>query len=775
MTNRDTLANDEVSVALVRDEILQTSSTITVNVRAGSDPDTTARAIGVIGVDGAALPAEPGRFTWAPRSTIPPGWQTFVVEAITDVNLQTTSRRIQIPFYVVETLAQFPASLRVESFTRMRLAADGFERLDPKSIPTGAFVDVLKAVNREDGMPVSLGFDQSGRELDGELQLREHRDKLVAAKEKLDDTLRQELSRLAPSDSVLIDAWFRVEEPEPLIPDRPLDEAELAAVKASELELTRRIRRRAREIVEDIQKGLPSGVVTFENPEDRVPVLTLRVPSEFVRRVAGTEAINAVYFHDESVVLDLADSISVARSQHVHLAGRTGVGVRVAVWETAPDQTSNLFTSASFKPLPTTTNVHSTVVHEIIRNNGINSPFGHAPGCDLYSANSTKPAALTWAVDQECSVINQSFHRGTEASSGTPSSYDLRQDYLASHWPFPLIVNAAGNLDDGEGIMPPDAEYVNHKGYNTLSVGNHDESFWIDSQSAFRNPSSLHGDRELPELSANGTSIVAESLSSSGTSFAAPAVSGVAALIQETATTLVHWPEGCRAILLAAAGPRHRARTWWQDIVDHVDGVDGAGALNAEEGFEVAKRRSAKNAVPTPRGWDVGELQAKDFGESSQTVFNYQLSVPKASQPAPRIRVALAWMSLTGDLPHYWSTLDVDLDLAVYDVNNVQVGFSGSWDNSYELVDFVGVPGAVYTIKIRRSSLNVATRYGIAWTTHGRPPPPHLLTGGEGNAEGGTASPLGRSRWRAAIEALWEWTSETVKATTHALFRGKPV
>lgn len=731
MTDREPLANAEVRVDLLRDEILQTSSKITVNVRADADPDRVARAIRVLGVDGAAVPVEPGRFVWEARPELPPGWHTFVVEALTDANLQELSDRIEVPFYVVDTLAQFPASLRVESFVRLRLAADGFERLDPKSRPDGEFVDVLKAVQREDGMPVSIGFDQLGRELDAELQLQAHRAELLAARGKLDDTLRQKLSLLAPSDDVLIDAWFNVEEPEPLFWDGPLGEAELAALKLDEFELNARIRRRAREIVDDLQRGLPSGVVRFENPEDRVPVLTLRVPSEFVREIARNEAISAVFFHDESVFLDLASSISAAGSQHVHLAGITGVGVNVAVWETPPDPTANLFSSASYDPAPAAgeTTVHSTVVHEIIRNNGINSPYGHAPGCSLFSANSAARDALKWAVDQQCSVINQSFHRGSEATSGTPTSYDLYQDYLASHSRRPLIVNAAGNLDD-EGIMPPEAEYVNHKGYNTLSVGNHNESFWIDSLSTFRNPSSLHGDRELPEISANGTSVVAESLSSTGTSFAAPAVSGVAALIQETAQTLVHWPEGCRAILLAAAGPRHSAMTWWQDIVAHVDGVDGAGALNARESFEVAQARSARNAAPTPRGWDVGQLKAQDFGLTSQSVFNYRLSVPTGGQAAPRIRVALAWTSLTSQVP-LLSTLDVDLDLAVYDANNVQVGFSGSWDNSYEIVDFVGVPGAVYSIKIRRKTLQVATRYGIAWTTHGRSRPPQPSMGDE--------------------------------------------
>jgi hypothetical protein len=38
----------------------------------------------------------------------------------------------------------------------------------------------------------------------------------------------------------------------------------------------------------------------------------------------------------------------------------------------------------------------------------------------------------------------------------------------------------------------------------------------------FRNPASSHGDRELPEICANGTGVSVVGLSDSGTSFAAP-------------------------------------------------------------------------------------------------------------------------------------------------------------------------------------------------------------------------------------------------------------
>ena len=76
---------------------------------------------------------------------------------------------------------------------------------------------------------------------------------------------------------------------------------------------------------------------------------------------------------------------------------------------------------------------------------------------------------------------------------------------------------------------------MNHKGFNTLSVGSHDdEGFAISGSSVYRNLNSPHGDRELPELCANGTAVTALGITMGGTSFAAPATAGVAALLQET-------------------------------------------------------------------------------------------------------------------------------------------------------------------------------------------------------------------------------------------------
>ena len=316
-----------------------------------------------------------------------------------------------------------------------------------------------------------------------------------------------------------------------------------------------------------------------------------------------------------------------------------------------------------------------------------------------------------------------------EPKQGTLSFDDVYKDWLAITWPYPTICQAAGNFwsTDPDNISPPSSEFVNHKGFNSLAVGNHnDAASAMSTSSVFRNPTSSHGDRELPEISANGTFVDAVNLTKSGTSMASPAVAGVAALVQSTDTTLKHWPEGCRAILLAGATRNVTDDTWWKDVASNNDARDGSGAVNALESHRIAQSRRSRNASATRRGWDVGSLRTSDFNSSTrQSTFSYKVKVPSGFFGPRKVKVALAWtsevnvLSVFGITIPLTSQLTVDLDLKIFDSAGNQVGYSGSWDNSYEIAEFTGAPGATYTIRIRRWSGTDRVWYGIGWTVTG--------------------------------------------------------
>jgi hypothetical protein len=449
---------------------------------------------------------------------------------------------------------------------------------------------------------------------------------------------------------------------------------------------------------------------------------------EQIDTLAARRDVLALFLHETEGFDDLTNSMGIANSDDVHATGINGSGVNVAIWENAPDDTTNLVIAARFKSSGLTTAQHARHTHGIVRNIEANAPHGHAPSCSLHSANSKDLDALIWAANKGCTVISQSFHRSSEPKSAGLSFEDIYKDYLALHWPFPTICQAAGNYWNGDydNIQPPEDEYVNHKGFNGLVVGNHDDTASaMSGSSVYRNPSSSHGDRELPEIAANGTDVTAVGLTMSGTSMASPAAAGCVALLQHQNSSLKSWPEGCRAIMLAGAKRNVAGNTWWQDVIGNADPADGTGAVDALEGINITKNRRSQNASATRRGWDIGTLRSRDFNADKRSKFVYRVQVPSGFFSPRHVKAALAWDSRVTTFSQFGtpipisSTLAVDFDLMIYNSRGALVGYSGSYDNSYEIAEFEGMPGETYDIRIRRWSGSDDTWFGIAWTVTG--------------------------------------------------------
>jgi hypothetical protein len=438
-----------------------------------------------------------------------------------------------------------------------------------------------------------------------------------------------------------------------------------------------------------------------------------------VRRLSARPEVAGLFLYEPIGILDLDNSMKVARANSTVASGFKGTGVKVAVWEPGPDVLTDLRVEAFFDPAVTGTSNHARLVTAIIKNRQSSGEQGYAPNARTFSANSFDIKALNWAiVTKECSVINQSFHDPSEETSGAFSAEDLIKDYYATHYPFPTVVLASGNQST-TGV-----EFVNHKGYNTIVVGSHNDSAdRMAASSVFKNPTSPHSDRELPEVCANGEAVKAAGHTDSGTSFASPAVAGSVAVIQRVAQRLKVWPEGCRAVIMAGAGRNVRGKTWWDDVRRREDGRDGAGALDTRESVRIARKPSSRNGAAARRGWDVGTLRSTDFAANGRSTFKYQVEVPESGS-SKHIRVALAWSSKvtyeddptqTPPIKNVVSTLTMDLDLHLYEGSRL-VDWSSSFDNNYEIIDFEGKPGTTYDIVIRRWSGNDWVWFGIAWS-----------------------------------------------------------
>ncbi len=718
------MATKPLSANITADEIVAPGSTIELTFSAQVDARSAQGAIRVVRrceqVSTNIGLSNRGRVVAVRLDDAVLGACELVISELLGIKGKMLVDRYRLPFSVVPISGKVPADVRVEHAVRLFIGDLNVVRLAPGELTRAGYVDVVKAVHRTKGTPVEMAFDQRGERVDIEKRLAELAKRRADKYGRIHETLFQRIEHAKENDRVAIVVWPRVtlaaapyEKPaDRRLVEPPDGDKRLAATLRKTSAALRTVLQRSK-----------IGISREGQLDEAVPCIRATATVAQIRRLAENKAVGAILFDDVSAINDLGDSIAVARSDRAHLAGFDGTGIRVAVFEDGPSDTTNLTFANRFTATPSASD-HARLTSAIVKNTEANKPHGHAPDCDLYSANTSGNDALRWAIrDQHCTVVSQSFHRGSEPGGSGLQADDLLKDLLALRWPYPTIVQAAGNfwLGDDDGISPPEDEFVNHKGFNTLAVGNHDDTAGaMSGDSVFRNPTTTHGDRELPEVAANGTGVSANDQSSSGTSFAAPATAGVTALLQDVDGVLCSWPEGCRAILMAAAARNVNGSTWWQDVVNRVDGRDGAGAVDAQAGVLVAQQRRWRDAPGTRRGWDVGTLSSSAFGSDRLATFRYHVTVPNLVF-FPRVRVALAWDSAvtsSGDNATA-STLTVDFDLLVRNSSGTQVASAASWDNSYEVVEFSAQPGETYDIVIRRWSGTDSVWFGVAWTVTG--------------------------------------------------------
>ena len=364
--------------------------------------------------------------------------------------------------------------------------------------------------------------------------------------------------------------------------------------------------------------------------------------------------------------------------------GKTGTGIKVAIVEVPESGTSSriefsnpyLLDGLSYRPdLPASS--HATEVAGIVAST--HSTYkGISYGVPaLLSANantgydSSIIPATEWAITQGANVLSCSHGRNTSRELDSLAQY---YDHVV--WSNHLtVVAAAGNSpDDGKVTSPGLA-------YNVIAVGafdDRDTSTWADDvmlgDSGYNDPISQHGDREKPEVAAVGAGMISTLAASPwvgycddfGTSYAAPAVSGEAALLMHRQSQLTSWPEAVKAIIMAGA----------------IHNIEGASRLSDRDGAGGIDCSIADDTIANNRWW----ANTVTYGDFPKT---YVLSGIPAGK---KVRVVAAWDSHPPDSHPPYGTindpLQSDFDLIIYDPNGEQVEVSSSYDNNYEIGQF---------------------------------------------------------------------------------------
>ncbi len=685
-------------------------------------PAPVVSALQVKGFRGSFRQSKNGRqVEWVPEGPLPVGRHRLIVGETVLAGGKMVSSPGEIAFSIVASRAKVGSSFKVYGFMRRQLGGYSAQGMSIHDTAKGPFVEFLKVRNVRTGKWGTLAFDAKGKQVGYESTMRRLLSADTRRYGKLQPGLFRAMKKARASTALPVAILLTQGEDLSIEEGTKMKNSVERTIPATAKDL----RARWMASVGPVAQQITSLSKKEVKVDPLAPVVYADLNKSQIKAIQGLKAVVALYHLPRKAFNDLDNSVAISKADDAHTLGFGGKGIDVAVWEPGPDVTTELVIDGRYDTSTSaSTSTHARLTHAVIKNKNTRSAStGYAPTSNLFSANSYDLDALRWAViDTECTVISQSFHRDEEQTSDSLSYDDIYKDWLILHWPYPTIVQASGNGDTS-------TEFVNHKGYNGLVVGSHnDTATAMASDSILRNPASNHGDRELPEICANGTGVTSCGTTMSGTSFAAPAVAGAAAVIQGVDTTLRRWPEGCRAILMAAAETNVKDNSWWRDVSNGTDGADGAGALNVLHAARITQNRKGRNNATSTRGWDVGTLTPGDFGADGRSTFSYFVNVPHYTIPilnllGPRhIKVVLAWDSLVSTMFFgipIASRLGIDLDLHLLDSRGNDVAFAQSWDNSYEIVDFDGIPGETYEIKIRWYSGTGSTWFGIAWTVTG--------------------------------------------------------
>lgn len=183
------------------------------------------------------------------------------------------------------------------------------------------------------------------------------------------------------------------------------------------------------------------------------------------------------------------------------------------------------------------------------------------------------------------------------------------------------------------------------------------------------------------------------------TSYAAPQVAGLAALMLSKNSALNMWPEAMRAIIMASA--THDIT----DPTDTTDRRDGTGAIVGDQAVAAATTYAPGSTTCSVSCWWGTFMSGVPRGSNISRTFT--------AQPGERVRVAISWWaspdgSRIND-PSYLNiyALDTDYDLRIKDPFGNYITWSSylsmSFANNYELVEFNAPHTGTYTIEIYNS------------------------------------------------------------------------
>ncbi len=437
------------------------------------------------------------------------------------------------------------------------------------------------------------------------------------------------------------------------------------------------------------------------------PMAVIEVESSKVEKIAQYKDVTFLDLYVYSPKDNADVSVPLIKSNTVNNTyGYTGAGVKIGQVELGVPNSSvsNVVVRNGSYVTP-----HATLVAGIISS--------VAPDAQIYSVSTATSnitnggpsyiAAIEWLITtHNVNIINSSYT--PDEDSFSYDSYCLWIEHIAINHSV-HIVQAAGNAGAG-GVATPGMAF------NVITVGNlndnnsldyDDHSLWHTSSY-----STLENFAYKPDLVAPGTEITYNGITDTGTSFAAPHVTGAVALMCEQKNTLKTQQRAVKAILAATVdsnSPHYYTPEYWAPSIANNYSHYGAGVLNCKNAYTTIRYSRYYNGSFTPAQVSAGTTQS------------YSMNVTSGMT---HIRVALASLCTVTNYSHNGLTGNtqqpiLDLDIYIY-YNGVLIASSEIGNGNIEIIDFDprDYGTGTYTIKVvpySPSAVSTNTFYTVAW------------------------------------------------------------